>query len=37
MDLIGHLEELRKRLIITLVTFIVFFIFAFIYVQNIYK
>lgn len=37
MDLIGHFEELRKRLIITLGTFIVFFILAFVYVQDIYK
>ncbi|MGX6444423.1 twin-arginine translocase subunit TatC [Neobacillus sp. K501] len=36
MDLVGHFEELRKRLIITLGTFILFFIIAFIYVQNIY-
>lgn len=37
MDLIGHFEELRKRLIITLGTFILFFILAFVYVQDIYN
>ena len=37
MDLIGHFEELRKRLIITIGTFLVLFIIAFIYVQDIYQ
>lgn len=37
MDLIGHFEELRKRLIITLGTFILLFILSFIYVQDIYN
>ncbi|MEH7250867.1 twin-arginine translocase subunit TatC [Neobacillus niacini] len=37
MDLIGHFEELRKRLIITLGTFLVLFILAFLYVQDIYQ
>jgi sec-independent protein translocase protein TatC len=37
MDLVGHLEELRKRLIFVLGTFILFFILAFIYVQDIYN
>lgn len=37
MNLVGHLEELRKRLLITLGVFIVFFILSFIYVQNIYN
>jgi sec-independent protein translocase protein TatC len=36
MDLIGHLGELRKRLILVLGSFILFFIVAFIYVQDIY-
>jgi len=36
MDLVGHLEELRKRLIITLGTFILLIILSFIYVQDIY-
>jgi sec-independent protein translocase protein TatC len=36
MDLIGHFEELRKRLIFILGTFIILFIFSFIYVQDIY-
>lgn len=37
MDLVGHFEELRKRLIITLGTFILFFIAAFVFVQDIYN
>src|SRR3954465_2283350 len=37
MDLIGHFEELRKRLIITIGTFLVLFIIAFLYVQDIYQ
>jgi sec-independent protein translocase protein TatC len=37
MDLIGHFEELRKRLIFVLGTFILFFIVSFIYVQDIYN
>ncbi|WP_071458878.1 twin-arginine translocase subunit TatC [Bacillus massilinigeriensis] len=37
MDLVGHLEELRKRLLITLGTFILFVILAFVFVQDIYK
>lgn len=36
MNLVGHLDELRKRIIITALAFIVFFIVAFIYVQDIY-
>lgn len=36
MLLIDHLGELRKRIIITLLTFAVFFIVSFIYVQDIY-
>lgn len=36
MDLIGHFEELRKRLIFVLGIFILFFIVSFIYVQDIY-
>ncbi|SDM53114.1 sec-independent protein translocase protein TatC [Fictibacillus solisalsi] len=36
MLLIDHLGELRKRLIITLLTFAVFFIVSFLYVQDIY-
>lgn len=36
-DLIGHFEELRKRLIFVLGTFILFFIVSFIYVQDIYN
>ncbi|MEH7084371.1 twin-arginine translocase subunit TatC [Neobacillus drentensis] len=37
MALIGHFEELRKRLIFVLGTFILFFIVSFIYVQDIYQ
>lgn len=36
MNLIGHLDELRKRLIITLGAFIALFILSFMYVKNIY-
>lgn len=36
MNLVGHLDELRKRIIITGLAFIIFFIAAFIYVQEIY-
>lgn len=36
MELIGHIEELRKRIIFVLGTFILFFILSFIYVQDIY-
>lgn len=37
MDLIGHFEELRKRIMITLGAFILLFILSFIYVEDIYK
>ncbi|MDR6998179.1 twin-arginine translocase subunit TatC [Neobacillus niacini] len=37
LQLVDHLEELRKRIIITVVAFLVFFIAAFIYVDDIYK
>ncbi|RAK15566.1 sec-independent protein translocase protein TatC [Anoxybacillus vitaminiphilus] len=37
MDLIGHLEELRKRLIITVGAFILLFILSLVYVRNIYN
>lgn len=36
MNLIAHLEDLRKRLIITIIAFVVFFIGSFIYIQDIY-
>ncbi|MDN3020019.1 twin-arginine translocase subunit TatC [Paenibacillus sp. BSR1-1] len=36
MDLIGHFEELRKRLIFVLGTFILLFIASFIYAQDLY-
>lgn len=37
LDVVGHLDELRKRLIITVAAFLVFFILAFIYVEDIYQ
>jgi sec-independent protein translocase protein TatC len=37
LQLVDHLEELRKRIIITALAFIVFFILGFIYVDDIYK
>lgn len=37
LNLIGHLEELRKRIIIVLLAFIVFLVCAFIFVQDIYN
>ncbi len=36
-NVIAHLEELRKRLIITVISFILFFIVGFIYVEDIYQ
>ena len=37
LQLVDHLEELRKRIIISAVAFILFFIVGFIYVGDIYK
>ncbi|MED4204109.1 twin-arginine translocase subunit TatC [Neobacillus mesonae] len=37
LQLVDHLEELRKRIIISALAFIVFFIIGFIYVDDIYK
>ncbi|MEH7416722.1 twin-arginine translocase subunit TatC [Neobacillus drentensis] len=37
LNLVDHLEELRKRIIISALAFIVFFIVGFIYVDDIYK
>ncbi|HWO77527.1 MAG TPA: twin-arginine translocase subunit TatC [Bacillus sp. (in: firmicutes)] len=37
MNFFDHLNELRKRIIMTLVAFVFFFIFAFIYVKEIYQ
>ncbi|MFS1519077.1 twin-arginine translocase subunit TatC [Bacillus sp. SCS-151] len=37
MKLVDHLDELRKRLLITMVAFIIFFILAFIFVKDIYN
>lgn len=36
MNVVGHLSELRNRLILTAIIFIAFFILAFIYVKDIY-
>lgn len=36
LHLIGHLEELRQRIIKTLIAFVVFLIVTFIFVQDIY-
>jgi sec-independent protein translocase protein TatC len=37
LQLVDHLDELRKRIIISAVAFVVFFIVGFIYVTDIYK
>ncbi|MDO7488446.1 twin-arginine translocase subunit TatC [Peribacillus frigoritolerans] len=37
LNIIDHLDELRKRLIITAVAFVIFFIASFIYVEEIYN
>ena len=37
LNIIDHLDELRKRLIITLAAFIIFFIVGFMYVEDIYN
>lgn len=37
LNLVDHLDELRKRLIISIVAFIAFFIVGFIYVEEIYS
>jgi sec-independent protein translocase protein TatC len=37
LNLLDHLEELRKRIIVTALAFVVFFIAGFIYVEEIYK
>lgn len=37
LNLVDHLEELRKRIIITALAFVVFFIVGFIYVDDIYR
>jgi sec-independent protein translocase protein TatC len=36
LQLVDHLDELRKRIIISAVAFVVFFIVGFIYVTDIY-
>ncbi|HEY2421096.1 MAG TPA: twin-arginine translocase subunit TatC [Neobacillus sp.] len=37
LQLVDHLEELRKRIIISAIAFVIFFIIGFIYVSDIYK
>lgn len=37
LHVVGHLEELRNRIIKTLIGFVAFFILSFIFVQDIYK
>lgn len=37
MTLIGHLDELRKRIIVIAIAFVAFFIIGFIYVKDIYN
>lgn len=37
LNLVDHLDELRKRLILTVAAFLIFFIVGFIYVQDIYN
>ena len=37
LNIVDHLDELRKRLIVTVAAFIVFFVIGFIYVEEIYK
>jgi sec-independent protein translocase protein TatC len=37
LNIISHLDELRKRLIITAISFVAFFILGFIYAEDIYK
>lgn len=37
MNIVGHLSELRNRIIVTLLFFVLFFIVGFIYVQDIYS
>lgn len=36
MNLVGHLNELRNRIIVTVIFFVLFFIVSFIYVKDIY-
>lgn len=37
LNVVEHLEELRKRLIICILAFVIFFVIGFIYVEDIYK
>src|SRR5699024_11392762 len=36
MNIVGHLSELRNRLMFTALAFIIFFIIGFIYIEDIY-
>ena len=36
MNLVGHLTELRNRIIVTLIFFVIFFIIGFVYIKDIY-
>lgn len=36
MNLVGHLTELRNRIIVTIIFFVIFFIIGFIFIQDIY-
>lgn len=37
LNLIEHLEELRKRIIVVLIAFLIFFVGAFVFIQDIYQ
>ncbi|WP_338448471.1 twin-arginine translocase subunit TatC [Niallia oryzisoli] len=37
LNLLEHLEELRKRIIVVLIAFLIFFVGAFIFIQDIYQ
>lgn len=37
LNVVDHLDELRKRLIVTVAAFLIFFVIGFIYVEDIYK
>ena len=36
LSMVGHLDEIRKRLIFTLIFFVIIFFIAFMYVEEIY-
>ncbi|WP_394234438.1 twin-arginine translocase subunit TatC [Niallia oryzisoli] len=37
LNLIEHLEELRKRIIVVLIAYLIFFVVAFVFIQDIYQ